>query len=85
MIATMISSDPPLIYWAPATLACIQLIRDLRNSGQAVFFTTDAGPQLKAICLPESEAKVMDCLASVVGSENITSCEIGDEAKVIQN
>ena len=85
MIATMISSDPPLIYWAPATLACIQLIRDLRNSGQAVFFTTDAGPQLKAICLPESEAKVMDCLASVVGSENITSCEIGDEAKIIQN
>ena len=85
MIATMISSNPPLIYWAPATLACIQLIRDLRNSGQAVFFTTDAGPQLKAICLPESEAKVMDCLASVVGSENITSCEIGDEAKIIQN
>ena len=85
MIATMISSDPPLIYWAPATLACIQLIRDLRNSGQAVFFTTDAGPQLKAICLPESEAKVMDCLTSVVGSENITSCEIGDEAKIIQN
>ena len=85
MIATMISSNPPLIYWAPATLACIQLIRDLRNSGQAVFFTTDAGPQLKAICLPESEAKVMDCLTSVVGSENITSCEIGDEAKIIQN
>ena len=85
MIATMISSDPPLIYWAPATLACIQLIRELRNSGQAVFFTTDAGPQVKAICLPESEAKVMDSLASIVGSENITSCEIGDEAEIIQN
>ena len=85
MIATMMSSDPPLIYWTPATLACIQLIRDLRNAGQAVFFTTDAGPQLKAICLPESEAKVMGSLASVVGSENITSCEIGDEAKIIQN
>ena len=85
MIATMISSNPPLIYWAPATLACIQLIRELRTSGQAVFFTTDAGPQVKAICLPESEAKVIEALASVVGSKNITSCEIGDEAEIIQN
>ena len=54
MHGVMQSSQPPMIYWRPATLACIHAVRELRASGVPVFFTIDAGPQVKAVCLPEA-------------------------------
>jgi diphosphomevalonate decarboxylase len=48
--SVMWGSRPPMIYWNSATIACMQTIRELQAKGVAVFFTIDAGPQLKAIC-----------------------------------
>ena len=45
-----LAARPPLIYWNAATLGCVDAVRELRGSGVAVFFTIDAGPQLKAVC-----------------------------------
>ena len=83
MIGTMLTTSPPLIYWNPTTLQCIQTIRTMRGQGEAVFFTTDAGPQIKAICEPESAIQVSESLADIVGTSNIFNCEIGDDARVV--
>ena len=48
------TSRPPIVYWNAATLSCMQVVRRLRDRGEAVFFTIDAGPQVKAVCLPGS-------------------------------
>jgi diphosphomevalonate decarboxylase len=50
MHAVMMSSRPPLYYWAPATLAIIQAVQDWRRHGLAVYFTIDAGPNVHLIC-----------------------------------
>ena len=49
MHATMIATQPPLLYWQPETLCAIKKIWQLRQEGLAVYFTMDAGPNLKLL------------------------------------
>jgi len=85
MHGLMISTQPPLIYWSPTTLACIQAVRKMRAEGVPVFFTIDAGPQLKAICLPEAESQVAAVLADVPGVLRLISGGLGEGARLIDN
>ena len=55
MHATMMSAWPPLVYWLPESLAVMHKIWQLRSDGIAVYFTMDAGPNLKLLF--ESSAK----------------------------
>jgi diphosphomevalonate decarboxylase len=45
-----ITSDPPILYWAPATLAALATVRGLRERGLSVWATMDAGPHVKVLC-----------------------------------
>ena len=83
MHASAMAARPGVIYFAPATLACIQAVRGLRDNGCAVFFTVDAGPQLKAVCLPEDEAIVADTLARVPGVQRLIRTGLGEGARRI--
>lgn len=76
------TSRPAVTYWNPATLACLELVRELRASGVPVFFTMDAGPQVKAVCLPESIATVEQHLSSVPGVERVMTSGLGAGARV---
>ncbi|MDJ0926442.1 MAG: diphosphomevalonate decarboxylase [Gammaproteobacteria bacterium] len=67
MHAVMLTTRPPLMYWSPTTLACLHHIRQLRKDGVPVFFTVDAGPQVKAICLPAAADRVERELAGLDG------------------
>jgi len=49
MHATMIASWPPLLYWQPESVAAMHKIWDLRADGLQVYFTMDAGPNLKLL------------------------------------
>jgi len=82
MHGLMLATRPALVYWKPATLACLQRIRELRAAGAAVFFTIDAGPQVKAVCLPESRAQVADALAEVPGVRRVLTAGLGRGAWV---
>ncbi|MCP4000672.1 MAG: diphosphomevalonate decarboxylase [Gammaproteobacteria bacterium] len=82
MHAVAMSSMPPLVYWSGATLACMQRIRELRKSGVPVFFTIDAGPQVKAVCMPEAVSKVHKALAEVPGVIDVLDCYLGNGAWV---
>jgi len=83
MHALMMSSRPAMLYWRPATLACIEALRELQGAGTPVFFTIDAGPQLKAVCLPEAEAAVAQALSNVPGVVSITSVGLGSGARLV--
>jgi len=74
------TSRPPIVYWNAATLACMQAVRELRADGEAVFFTIDAGPQVKAVCLPESAASVAARLEAVDGVVQVMRSGLGDGA-----
>ncbi len=67
MHAAAMAARPALIYFNGVTVEGIGLIRELRRSGLPVFFTVDAGPQIKAVCAPDARAAVRDALAGLPG------------------
>jgi diphosphomevalonate decarboxylase len=83
MHSLMWTSRPPVVYWNSATLACLSRIRDLQEDGVAVFFTMDAGPQVKAICLPDGEAPVREALSTVDGVQAVHACGVGQGASLV--
>lgn len=85
MHAVMLSSRPGLVYWNAATVACIQCIRALQAEGIAVFFTIDAGPQVKAVCLPEHSTRVTDALRAVSGVEAVLVSGLGEGARAVED
>lgn len=84
MHAVMMTSEPALIYWTGATLAVLQRVRTLRErDGRHVFFTVDAGPQVKAVCLPEDADSVASALRAVPGVQTILRSRLGAGARCI--
>lgn len=84
MHSVMWASRPPLVYWNRATLECMRCIRALQADGIAVFFTIDAGPQLKAVCLPEHTMRVREALAGTQGVVDVRSSGLGGGASLVQ-
>jgi diphosphomevalonate decarboxylase len=58
MHATMISSWPPVLYWLPESVEAMRKIWALREGGLALYFTMDAGPNLKLLFQASDEARV---------------------------
>jgi len=83
MHASMLAARPGLIYWNPATLACIDRIRKLRSGGVGVFFTIDAGPQVKAVCQAGEASVVASELRGLPGVERVIVTGLGDGASVL--
>lgn len=75
------TSRPPVVYWNATTLECLQAVRELRAAGVGVFFTADAGPQVKAVCLPDAAGRVADTLSAVAGVSHIIESGIGAGAR----
>jgi diphosphomevalonate decarboxylase len=80
MHGLMLSTNPGLLYWNPATIACLHAIRELRQQGLPVFFTVDAGPQVKAVCLPQAEDQVQHVLQGISGVEQVLTTGLGGGA-----
>jgi diphosphomevalonate decarboxylase len=83
MHSVMWGARPPIVYWNKATLACMETVRELQNSGHAVFFTIDAGPQLKAVCLPEATEAVRAALATTDGVHDTMQSMLGVGARLV--
>ena len=75
--ALAMSAMPPLVYWNAATVACMNTVRELARDGVGVFFTIDAGPQLKAVCEPDSAAAVAAALRDVPGVVDVLDTGLG--------
>ncbi|MFQ6009861.1 MAG: diphosphomevalonate decarboxylase [Candidatus Aenigmatarchaeota archaeon] len=85
MHALMWTTKPSIVYWMPETLKIIQNIVIWRKEGLDCYFTIDAGPQVKIICLKkevkEIEAKLKECLGKVEISQHAP----GGDARPINN
>jgi diphosphomevalonate decarboxylase len=77
MHAAAMTTAPPLIYWNGATLECMAVITRLRRVGVPVFFTIDAGPQVKAVCEPGAAEAVRTALAASPGVVDLIETGLG--------
>ncbi len=85
MHSVMWTSRPPLVYWTSATIACMETVRRLRADGVPVFFTIDAGPQVKAVCDPSARATVEQALADTPGVLRTLVTPLGEGARLLDD
>jgi diphosphomevalonate decarboxylase len=82
MHASMLAAAPALIYFRPATLAVIELVRAERRQGSAVCFTIDAGPHVKVLCEPGAAEALKSALAAVPGVLRVLESGPGPDAQL---
>lgn len=58
MHATMLAAWPPLLYSQPETITLMQQVWALRKQGLELYFTQDAGPNLKLLFLESNEKEI---------------------------
>ncbi len=83
MHSIMWASRPPVVYWNAATMRCLQTVRKLQGEGRAVFFTIDAGPQVKAVCLPGDADAVRSALSATPGVVEVMTTGLGEAARLV--
>jgi diphosphomevalonate decarboxylase len=80
MHADALAADPPLLYWQPATVACLLALRTSPRLGWA---TIDAGPHVVALCAPENAARIESLFRGIAGVEEILVCAPAGGARVL--
>ncbi len=80
MHAVMMTSEPPLFYWQPATLAVIQAVQAWRVSGLPVCYTIDAGPNVHVLCPADKSVRVRRLLGEIPGVEQVLVSPAGGAA-----
>ena len=83
MHAAALAAQPALVYWNGATVECLHAVRRLRAGGVPVFFTIDAGPQLKAVCASGAREAVEHALRAVPGVLRTLTSALGPGAELV--
>jgi len=82
MHATMMATTPAIIYWNEKTVELIHAIMNWRDEGLESYFTIDAGPQIKIICLAKDVPEITKRVKAL-GVDQVMECKPGDGAKTI--
>jgi diphosphomevalonate decarboxylase len=85
MHAVALAADPGIVYWNGGTVEALRRIRALRRAGTAVFFTIDAGPQVKAVCLPDAAPAVAAALQELPAVEKVVRSRLGEGARLLES
>jgi diphosphomevalonate decarboxylase len=76
------TSDPPILYWAPATLAALSTVRGLRERGVSAWATMDAGPHVKTLCEVGDATRVRQALDRTPGVTRTWVARPGPDVEV---
>jgi diphosphomevalonate decarboxylase len=83
MHAVMMTSQPRLLYWQPATLAVMQAVVEWRSKGIPVCFTIDAGPNVHVLTPGDFSSSVITNLVQIPGVTRVLSAQPGGEVRLI--
>lgn len=72
------TSQPPIFYWSPGTVAVLRAVRELRQEGLAAYATLDAGANVHVICDADSEDDVADRLEDLPAVGFVIRDGVGD-------
>lgn len=83
--SVMLTSQPALIYWQPATLAIMHRAIDLREEKKIEsYFTIDAGPNVHLICQKGDEEKLKKEIKKIRGVKRIIINKPTRGARIIE-
>ncbi|ACJ18701.1 diphosphomevalonate decarboxylase [Coxiella burnetii] len=80
MHATMLAAWPPLLYSSPETITVMQKIWSLREAGTEIYFTQDAGPNIKLLFLESNKEKIKQSFPEI---EIISPFKTSREQRVV--
>ncbi len=83
MHAVMMTSEPQLVYWQPATLAIIKAVQKWRAEGIAACYTVDAGPNVHVICEREYQELVEARLRQIQDVQDVLVASPGGATHLI--
>lgn len=84
MHAVMMTSQPPLLYWQPATLGIMHAVHEWRQAGLPCCYTIDAGPNVHVICPADVAVEVEARLGALPGILEVRTASIGGAARLIE-
>ena len=82
--AVGLAAAPPIISWAPATLATIERVHELRAGGRAAYFTVGAAPHVTVLCAPGDAATVAAALSDIPGVARVVQSGPGTAAALVE-
>jgi diphosphomevalonate decarboxylase len=85
MHAVMMTSNPPLFYWQPASIQVMQLVRRWRSEGLKVCYTLDAGPNVHCLCAVEDAPEVQVRLQQIIDVSDVKMAGVGDAAHIVNS
>jgi len=85
MHATMITTKPAIIYWNAQTINLMHSIMDWRDEGLESYFTMDAGPQVKIMCLEKNVKEIVKRVKAMGGVEQLIISKPGEGIKVTKD
>lgn len=71
MHATMLSSNPPFLYWQEGTISVMRHVQELRESGIPAYFTIDAGANVVVLCERKNAEQIQQSLIKVQGVQEV--------------
>ncbi|MBL4634996.1 MAG: diphosphomevalonate decarboxylase [Kofleriaceae bacterium] len=83
MHAAALASRPPIRYWQPATLACLNRVSELREEGISAYPTMDAGPHVKVLTSISESRRVADAMSELSEVSEVIISASGPGASLI--
>ncbi len=83
MHAVMMTSQPALFYWQPATLTVMLAVREWRSRGLPVFYTIDAGPNVHVLCPRGYIGETEKNLRALPGVTEVLVAGVGGPARLL--
>ena len=83
MHGVMLSTRPALVYWNGVTIEIIHRVRELRSKGTPVFFTIDAGPQVKIVTEPGATDVIKQAIEDIPGIIDVIPGGLGAGARIV--
>ena len=84
MHAVMMTSTPPLHYWAPASLSVMAAVREWRKEGLLACSTVDAGANVHVICPAAVSDEIASRLRQAAGVKEVLVASAGGPAMIIE-
>lgn len=84
MHAVMMTSNPPILYWAPATIQLMAQITDWRRRGLNVCYTVDAGPNVHCLTTANDADDVGHLLKSQPAVTELLQAPVGGHPHVLE-
>lgn len=82
MHAVMMTSDPPLMYWLPATVSIMQSVIGWRKKGLSVCYTVDAGANVHVLCETGVSTMIIESLHEIPGVLKVMETKIGGPVNI---